>query len=174
MERQLDHSDVSRSGNRYPLSLVCPGWHDPRNVGSAFRLADAAGIAGLVLGGTTPVPPNTRINKTARSTVRSVPWRQVADTAAYVRERRHAGDLVIGLEITSGSEDLLTADLTGWADRPTLLLAGAEDRGLPPELIALCDRTVHLPMHGQNTSMNVAVALGAAVYLLLAKAPMSK
>ena len=132
MDRQLDHHDVRRSGNRYPLSLVCPGWHDPRNVGSAFRLADAAGIAGLVLGGSTPTPPNNRLNRTARSTVRCVPWRSVPDTATFLRERRAAGDLLLGLELTTHSESLLTADLAGWADRPTLLLAGAEDHGLPP------------------------------------------
>jgi tRNA G18 (ribose-2'-O)-methylase SpoU len=35
------------------------------------------------------------------------------------------------------------------------------------ELLDGCNASVHLPVHGQNTSMNVAVATGAAVYLLL-------
>jgi len=152
--------------------LLCPDWSDPRNVGSAFRLADAAGLAGLVLAGTTPHPPNSRINKTARSTVRHVQYAVINDAAGYLEEAQQAGHLVVALEITDQSTSLLSftppRDLR-LDERELLLVAGSEAGGVPPELLALCDTSVHLPMFGQNTSMNVAVAVGAAVYLLLGK-----
>ena len=151
---------------RFPIRLLLPDWTDPRNVGAAFRLADAAGLAGIVLAGTTPRPPNAKITKTARSTVRSVPYEEVTDAAAYLRARRSAGSPVLALEVTDSSQAIFT--YTPPAGE-IILVAGNESTGVSPTLLDLCDRAVHLPMHGQNSSMNVSVALGAAVYLLLMK-----
>ncbi|TXF86712.1 RNA methyltransferase [Neolewinella aurantiaca] len=170
--RQLEHHEIKNSGKRYPIRLLCPDWRDPRNVGSAFRLADAAGLAGLLLAGSTPQPPNPKIDKTARSTVRSVPYTSSPDPAALLRSAKDEGAYIIALEITDESQSLLQYQLPEavlTSDQEVILVAGAEDHGVPPELLALCDSSVHLPMFGQNTSMNVAVALGAAVYLLLSK-----
>ena len=72
---------------------------------------------------------------------------------------------MVALEITAGSTSLFT--YAPPRDRDLLLIAGTESNGIAEDLLALADTTVHLPMHGQNSSMNVAVALGAAVYLLL-------
>ncbi len=152
--------------------MVCPDWRDPLNVGSVFRLADAAGLSGLVLGGTTPAPPNHKINKTARSTVRSIPFNVPVDTLAWLTEKQQAGALVVALEITDQSQSLLSyrlPDKVLKGDKEVFLIAGSESAGIAPELLAICDQAVHLPMFGQNTSMNVAVAMGAAVYLLLAQ-----
>lgn len=151
---------------RYPIHLLLPDWTDPRNVGAAFRLADAAGLAGIILAGTTPRPPNGKLARTARSTVRSVPYEEVADASAHLRARRAAGDLILALELTDTSQSIFTYEppATG-----ITLIAGNESTGVPPGLLDLCDGAVHLPMHGQNSSMNVSVALGAGVYLLLMK-----
>lgn len=170
--RQLEHSEITNSGRRHHIWLLCPNWRDPRNVGSAFRLADAAGLAGLLLTGNTPVPPHPKIHKTARSTVRSVAHQHYPDAIALLHERREAGAHVLALEITDESQSLLTYQLPAAVrngERELILVTGAEDHGVPPDLLALCDGSVHLPMFGQNTSMNVAVALGAGVYLLLAQ-----
>lgn len=151
---------------------MCPDWRDPRNVGSAFRLAEAAGLAGLILAGTTPRPPHPKIDKTARATVRNVPYHCVEDAVTQLQEQLAAGAFALALEITDESISLLEYRLPPDVcdgSRPLILIAGAEDSGVPPELLALCAGSVHLPMHGLNTSMNVAVALGAGVYLLLAQ-----
>jgi tRNA G18 (ribose-2'-O)-methylase SpoU len=87
-----------------------------------------------------------------------------------LRQYKEGGAYIIALEITDQSRSLLAYQLPAEVvatNREVILVAGAEDHGVPPELLALCDESVHLPMFGQNTSMNVAVALGAAVYLLL-------
>lgn len=175
--RQLEHREINNPTVTHPLSLLCPDWRDPRNVGSAFRLADAAGLTELLLTGSTPLPPNPKIAKTARSTVRSVSWSYHADAVGLLRERRAAGTLVLALEITDASISLFDADAltalftnsNGAAAgcRQVIVIAGSEATGVSPEILAECDAAVHLPMFGRNTSMNVAVALGAAVYLLL-------
>ncbi|MBB4078596.1 tRNA G18 (ribose-2'-O)-methylase SpoU [Lewinella aquimaris] len=133
-----------------------------------FRLADAAGVSKLLLAGTTPTPPQPGIRKTARSTERSVPYEVVKDPVAYLARSRQSGALILALEITDQSTSLFDLDLPE-PDREIVLLAGSESTGIAGELLALCDAAVHLPMYGQNTSMNVTVALGAAVYLILMK-----
>ncbi|MFK8165427.1 MAG: TrmH family RNA methyltransferase [Lewinella sp.] len=170
--RQLAHHEVKTAGKQHPIWLLCPDWRDPRNVGSAFRLAEAAGLAGLVLTGSTPRPPHAKIDKTARSTVRNVPHVFAEDVSTYLQSRIAAGAYVLALEITDESTSLLEfqlPDAVSTSQRELILIAGAEDHGVAPEILALCADSVHLPMHGLNTSMNVAVALGAAVYLLLAQ-----
>ena len=134
-------------------------------MGSAFRLADAAGLKCIVLGGSTPRPPHPKIARTARSTVRAVPYTYVEDSLIYLQQERRAGSLILGLELTTTSESLLTYRLP--TRRDIILVAGTEAAGISEVMLAECDATVHLPMHGQNTSMNVATALSAAVYLLL-------
>ena len=164
-DRQLEHHQVRRSTRRYPIVLCLPDWSDPRNVGSAFRLADAAGIQEIWLSGNTPRPPHSRIRRTARSTDTRVPWTSVDDLPNRLRAARNTGRAVWALEITERSESLFTAPPLPAAG--LVLIAGNEATGVAPGLLATCDRAVHLPMYGQNSSMNVSVALGAAVYLLL-------
>lgn len=78
--------------------------------------------------------------------------------------------MLLALELTSGSTSLLDYRLppaVTSGEREVILIPGGESSGLPEDLLGLCHGSVHLPMHGQNTSMNVAVATGAAVYLLM-------
>ncbi|OAV43047.1 hypothetical protein A3850_000385 [Lewinella sp. 4G2] len=142
---------------------------DPLNVGSAFRIADATG-AKIVLAGTTPTPPNSKINKTARSTVRSVPYQTVVNGMDFLMSKRQEGAHLLALELTDSSSSVLSYELpqdVRDGHREVVLLPGAEAAGVAPELLAQVDAAVHLPMHGQNTSLNVSVAIGAAVYALL-------
>lgn len=170
--RQLEHHEVKNADKQYLIWLLCPDWRDPRNVGSAFRLAEAAGLAGIILAGSTPRPPHPKIDKTARSTVRNVPHVFTDDTVAFLHSKIAKGAFVLALEITDESSSLLEFALPAEVisgQRELILIAGAEDHGIAPEILQLCAASVHLPMHGSNTSMNVAVALGAGVYLLLAQ-----
>ena len=78
---------------------------------------------------------------------------------------RFAGVRIVALEITDRSASLFDYRLP--PDQEIVLVVGAESGGVPTTLLQHCDEAIYLPMYGQNTSMNVSVALGAAVYLLL-------
>ena len=41
---------------------------------------------------------------------------------------------------------------------------GAEDTGISPEIMALCDTRVSIPMFGHIGSLNVSVAAGVMMY----------
>jgi len=56
------------NGTQFPLILLLDNVSDPANVGALFRLADAFGVARLMLCGDTVRLPNRRLTRTSRST----------------------------------------------------------------------------------------------------------
>ena len=59
------------------------------------------------------------------------------------------------------------AELSFWDvdyELPTLLLVGSEKMGLSHELLDAADVAVRIPMLGQATSLNLAVATGLILY----------
>jgi 23S rRNA (guanosine2251-2'-O)-methyltransferase len=61
-------------------------------------------------------------------------------------------------------------DLYHWQPRfPVCVAFGHEVDGLRPELLALADTHVRIPMLGQKKSLNVATAGGVVLYELLRK-----
>ena len=48
--------------------------------------------------------------------------------------------------------------------RPVLILMGNEQQGLTPEMAALCDVNVKIPMRGRADSLNLSVATGIMIY----------
>jgi TrmH family RNA methyltransferase len=48
--------------------------------------------------------------------------------------------------------------------KPSLILMGAEQAGLPRELAAACDVAVKIPMRGRADSLNLSVATGIMIY----------
>ncbi|HQN51119.1 MAG TPA: TrmH family RNA methyltransferase, partial [Phenylobacterium sp.] len=48
--------------------------------------------------------------------------------------------------------------------KPNLVLMGNEQQGLTPDLAALCDVNVKIPMRGRADSLNLSVATGIMIY----------
>lgn len=159
---QLDHAAHRPAGHRPPLRLLAPDITLPANVGALFRLADALGLEHLHLAGATPRPPDPRIRRTARSAERHVAHSWDADPLDVVRRLRADGWRIVSLELSTASVDLRALPLRP-GDRVCLVL-GAEDRGVPQVLLDASDATVHIPMRGHNSSMNVAAACAIAAF----------
>ncbi|MEM1214571.1 MAG: TrmH family RNA methyltransferase [Bacteroidota bacterium] len=162
-DQQLQHAAVRWERRKFPLIVACDDWQDPRNVGMAFRLAESFGLAELWLGGSTPQPPNRKLSKTARSTVERVPYRAVPNLVTELRMAKTEGYARVGIEITKQSRPLREIVETT-VPQPTVLVLGAESVGIQATVLAELDTCAHIPMYGQNTSLNVATALGIALY----------
>lgn len=147
---------------KLPLTLVLHNLRSLHNVGAIFRSADAVGVEQLVLAGVTPTPPRAEISKTALGTTESVTWHQALDLVRFISEKRAAGYAIYALELTESAQDLYTSTL----QFPAVLIAGHERVGVEPEILALCDQHLFLPMNGQAHSLNVATACGIALYEL--------
>ena len=150
---------------RIPVSILLDNVRSMYNVGSFFRTADAAGCEKLYLSGITGRPPKRAITKTALGAEETVPWEHAADAGALVQQFRQQN-----YEIAAVETSMHAVDLYDWQPRfPVCILFGHEVGGLRPELLALCDTHVRIPMLGRKHSLNVATAGGVVVYELLRK-----
>lgn len=163
--KQLSHHEFARTRQRFPLRLIADDVQRPANVGALFRIADAFGIERLYLSGRSVLPPHPKLAAAARHAERAVAWEHRESAAALVRELRAEGHLIVSLEITADSVDIRQLQLpTGI---PVCLLVGSEQHGVRAGLLELSDHVVHIPMFGQNSSLNVAAACSIAVFELI-------
>lgn len=160
--KQLAHSDFEAVNKKLPFCFLANDILVPMNVGSLFRIADALGISKIYLCGSTPTPPNSKINKTARSTVKVVDYEYKQSAVETVNILKEEGYIIVSLELTNNSIDL--ADYQILNDQKICLIIGAESEGVHADLLKLSDQVVHIPMLGLNSSMNVATATAIAAY----------
>lgn len=163
---QLDHQHHQPPGqmktNRLPLCLLINDLKDPLNIGSLFRLADSFNIDKIYLTGTCPTPPNPKIRKTARHTDTFVDFSHVESALDVIHALKNKQYQIISLELTTQSIDINTLSLI--SDKAVCLIIGEENAGVKQSLLDLSDQTVHIPMRGRNSSMNVSTATAIALY----------
>jgi tRNA G18 (ribose-2'-O)-methylase SpoU len=148
-----------------PAAVLLDNVRSLYNVGAFFRTADAAAIEKLYLCGITGRPPKRAIAKTALGAEESVAWEHSWDAAAVLRDIRGRG-----YELAAIETSVHAVDLFDWAPRfPVCVVFGHEVDGIQPELSALCDTHVRIPMLGAKHSLNVATAGGVVLYELLRK-----
>ena len=156
---------ASYEGVALPAAILLDNVRSMYNVGAFFRTADAARISKLLLCGITARPPHRGVAKTALGAQDRVAWEHPADAAAALLELRAAG-----YEIAAVETSLHSVDLFDWTPSfPVCVLFGHEVDGIRPELLALADTHVRIPMLGAKHSLNVATAGGVVVYELLRK-----
>jgi tRNA G18 (ribose-2'-O)-methylase SpoU len=163
---QLTHADHRASAKKFPLCIIADNITSPPNIGSLFRLCDAMGIEKLYLCGNTAAPPNSKISKTSRSTEKYVSYESRNDAEVLVKSLKKSGSLIIALEISTlsmaiDSDEFRKAITTG---KTICLILGSEDNGISQPLLSLADITVHIPMYGNNSSMNVISAASIACF----------
>lgn len=135
------------------------------NVGAFFRTADAAGLESLFLCGITGRPPHRSISKTALGAEASVRWECAADACPVVERLRAER-----YEIAAVETSVRSVDLFDWEPAfPVCVIFGNEIEGIRPEVSAMADTYVRIPMLGVKHSLNVATAGGVVIYELLRK-----
>lgn len=152
-------------GIQLPVVALLDNIRSLYNVGAFFRTADAAGLRKLYLCGITGRPPQTGIRKTALGAEATVAWEHTTDPVAVAARFRAEGFEVAAIETSVRSVDLFD-----WMPAfPVCLVFGNEIEGISPELSALADTHVRVPMLGAKHSLNVATAGGVVIYELLRK-----
>ena len=131
---------------------------DPGNLGTVIRTADAAGCGGVILVGDCCDPYSVEAVRATMGSIFAVRIAK-ATVAEFLAWRARWPGSVAGT-LLSATTDYRAADYR----RPTLVLMGSEQAGLPPELAAACDVTVKIPMRGRADSLNLSVATGIMIY----------
>ena len=131
---------------------------DPGNLGTIVRTADSAGCGGVLLVGECCDPYSVEAVRATMGSIFAVPIFR-ATVEEFLAWRKTWPGSVAGT-LLSATVDYRAADYR----RPTLILMGNEQQGLPPELAAACDVTVKIPMRGRADSLNLSVATGIMIY----------
>jgi TrmH family RNA methyltransferase len=131
---------------------------DPGNLGTIVRTADAAGCGGVILVGECCDPYSVEAVRATMGSIFAVPL-TLASEAEFAAWRNGWPGSVVGT-LLSAETDYREADYA----RPTLILMGNEQQGLPPDMAALCDVNVKIPMRGRADSLNLSVATGIMIY----------
>ncbi|SRR5579871_84385 len=130
------------------------------NLGTILRTSDAVGGAGVILLGNDIDPYDPAAVRPTMGALYS--QRLVRTTVAeFVRWKHQQRCMLVGTSPGAPT------DYRALAYRPpTILLMGEERKGLTPELQALCDHLVRIPMVGESDSLNLGVATGVMLYEL--------
>ncbi len=159
---QLDHRQHRPARSAFGLCYLAHDLGLPTNAGSLFRLADALRVEKIDLTGRSPVPPNGKLRKTSRAEERYVPFSHAADPVPILQESKGSGYRIISLELTSASIDIRKPAVSA-ADRICLVL-GSENTGVSQALPDLSGQSVHIPMLGRHSSMNLAMPCARATF----------
>ena len=137
-----------------PVGPLCVYLHaigDPGNVGAVLRSALAFGAACVALGPGCADPFGPRAVRASMGAIFSVPLARVDGPGDLPGER-------LALVTRAGEP------LSGPAEDEVAIVVGAERDGLPAEVVAACDRAVHIPIAAE--SLNAAMAATVALYEL--------
>ena len=145
-----------------PVTATC--WvalhrvRDPGNLGTIVRTADAAGCGAVILVGDCCDPYSVEAARATMGSIFAVPLVKASE-AEFAAWRGDWPGSVVGT-LLSAQTDHRQAIYA----RPTLILMGNEQQGLPADMAALCDVKVKIPMRGRADSLNLAVATGIMIY----------
>ncbi|MCG4452214.1 23S rRNA (guanosine(2251)-2'-O)-methyltransferase RlmB [Pseudomonas sp. MMS21-TM103] len=142
-----------------PLLLVLDGVTDPHNLGACLRTADAAGALAVIVPKDKSATLNATVRKVACGAAEVIPLVAVTNLARSLEKLQQRGLWVVG---TAGEaeQELYQHDMTG----PTVLVMGAEGKGMRRLTREHCDYLVKLPMAGSVSSLNVSVATGVCLF----------
>lgn len=142
-----------------PLIVVLDGITDVRNFGAIARTCECAGVNAIVIPERNSVTVNADAVKTSAGALNVLPVCRERDVVGAVRYLRDCGFKIVG---TAGQACMLhiEADYTV----PVAIVLGAEDTGISPQVMRLCDTQVRIPEFGQINSLNVSVAAGVMIY----------
>ena len=136
---------------------------DPGNAGTVLRTADAAGTHAVVFADASVDPYNGKCVRASAGSLFHLPVVAGARLEHAVAALRESGLRIVAADGRAGrplDDPGVQARLAG----PTAWMFGNEAWGLPPELVALADEPVAVPIYGRAESLNLAAAAAVCLY----------
>ena len=134
------------------------------NVGGVFRNAAAFGAGAVVLSPTCCDPFYRKAIRTSMGAVLRVPFARAHEWPAAIDRIRAAGFAIVALTPRDPADPLDAFIASRDCPRTLALVAGAEGAGLSEAAETAADRRVRIPISDDVDSLNVAVAVGIALW----------
>ena len=141
------------------LVLALDGVEDPQNLGALLRVADGAGVDGVVLTERRSAPLSPVAVKASAGAAEHLRIARVVNLVRALEDLKRQRLWIIGLD-ERGETDYDQFDLTG----DCVLVLGREGAGLHDLVRRTCDHLLRIPMAGGVSSLNVSAAGAVVLY----------
>jgi 23S rRNA (guanosine2251-2'-O)-methyltransferase len=150
---------LARERGEKPLLLILDCLQDVHNFGSLLRTAEAVGAHGVIIPQRRAVRVTAAVRKASAGAVEHLLVARVPNLARTLEGLKGEGLWIIGLDMAAlqGYDEV---DL----DISLALVVGSEGQGLRRLVGERCDLLIRLPMRGQVSSLNAAVAGSIVLY----------
>lgn len=158
-----EYAELGEVIDRGGTVLMLDHLQDPQNLGTLFRAAEAAGVAGIIIPRERAVGITPSVVNASAGAVEHMLIVQAPSFGHAVQALKGAGWWIAGLDSGEGAQDIFS----GTIPTPIALIVGAEGAGLGSQLRKSCDLVLELPMLGKVASLNAATAGSIALFELL-------
>ena len=142
-----------------PLILILDSIQDPRNLGACLRCANASGVDCVVVNKDGSAPLNAIVHKTSAGAINQLKIFQVTNLVRTIKALKDKKLWILGLD-GRASTSIYDVNLID----STVIVMGAEGKGIRQLIKKTCDQLVTIPMIGNIESLNVSVATGIALF----------
>ena len=142
-----------------PFMLALDGVADVRNFGGMARTAECCGVNAIVIPEKGSVTVNGDAVKTSAGALNYLPVcreRNLYDAVRFLKDN--------GYQVVAATEKADYNYTRGNYTGPVAIVMGAENCGISPDVLKLCDTKVSIPMFGHIGSLNVGVAAAVMMY----------
>ena len=142
--------------HKIPISLLLVNIDRDNNIGNIIRSANTFGVEEVLIYGRKKFDRRTSVGAEFFMQFRHIRFIE------EITPLRQEFDLILGLEQTENSVELHSYQ---WPkDKNILITVGNEGKGLPQEILDICDTTLEIEQYGTTRSLNVSVATGVVLY----------
>ena len=131
---------------------------DPRNFGAILRSAEAFGVSGVLITSNRCARPGPTVARTSVGASELISVAMETNLSASLEDAKTQGYQVIGAAMSG--KPVSQVDWT----KPTVIVIGAEGKGLRAKTMSRCDEIVSVPMSGEIESLNASVAASILFY----------
>lgn len=133
--------------------IALDGITDPQNLGAMIRTAEALGSSGIVLPRDRSARLSAAVHKTSAGAMEFLPVCQVVNLSRALREMKKHGYWIFAAD-PRGEIALPAAEFS----LKSVILIGAEGRGLRPGILKEADFRVRIQLAGHTESLNAGAA----------------
>lgn len=142
-----------------PIGIMLDGVTDARNFGAIARSAECAGADFILIPERGSASVTSDSVRSSAGALFHIPVCREKDLVKTVAKLHENGFMIVGASEKSDI-DYTDMDFT----IPVIIVMGAEDIGISPEVLRRCDHLASIPIVGKVGSLNVSVACGVMLY----------
>ncbi len=144
---------------KVPLIIILDGITDIRNIGAIARSAYCFGVHAIVIPDKGVGSLNEDAILTSAGALENIAVCRVNSLMKAVDDM-HMNGIKVFASVMEAATNVYDCNFS----EPTAIVMGAEDKGIYPALMKVCDEKFAIPMTGDFDSLNVSVATGIILY----------